>query len=372
MDTKLHTPEGLRDIYNSEFQRKKILLSRLIEKIESFGYEGIQTPTFEFFDVFSKEKGTIPSKDLYKFFDREGNTLVLRPDFTPAIARACATYFDEESMPKRLYYNGNVFVNHSANRGRLKENTQVGCEFVGESSVLSDGEILTLCVECLLSTGLKDFQISMNDSALFENLLYYGNLQEEEENLREVLLSKNFFLYEEILDEKGITGDLKKLFMLLTKMCNSPEDFKESLPLCENYPKVKDTFSYLTELYEICRAYGSAEYISFEFGLVSRFQYYTGVIFSGYTYGTGEPILNGGRYDKLLDCYGRDIPAIGFGLDTDSLLSALERQKIDLLSGAEKIQVLSYNDSNRLDQIKKAQALRKEGACVELRREDKA
>ena len=76
MERTIHTPEGVRDIYSQECARKRVLQKKLHKVFVSYGYEDIETPTFEFFDVFSQEIGTIPSKDLYKFFDREGNTLV--------------------------------------------------------------------------------------------------------------------------------------------------------------------------------------------------------------------------------------------------------------------------------------------------------
>ena len=82
----LHTPEGVRDIYGIEFSRKLVLEEKLQKVLHLYGYHDVQTPTFEYFDVFGKEIGTIPSKELYKFFDKEGNTLVLRPDITPSIA----------------------------------------------------------------------------------------------------------------------------------------------------------------------------------------------------------------------------------------------------------------------------------------------
>ena len=96
MKKLLHTPEGVRDIYNVECGKKLALEGRIKKVFHLYGYHDIQTPTFEYFEVFSKEVGTIPSRDLYKFFDREGNTLVLRPDFTPSVSRACATYFNPE------------------------------------------------------------------------------------------------------------------------------------------------------------------------------------------------------------------------------------------------------------------------------------
>ena len=95
----LHTPEGVRDIYNRECAQKLILQENLHHLLKKYGYHMIETPTFEFFDIFSREIGTTPSKDLYKFFDREGNTLVLRPDITPSIARCAAKYYGDEVFP---------------------------------------------------------------------------------------------------------------------------------------------------------------------------------------------------------------------------------------------------------------------------------
>ena len=89
----LHTPDGVRDIYNKECKNKLYLQDKLHKTLLKYGYHDIMTPTFEFFNIFGNEVGTIASKDLYKFFDKEGNTLVLRPDFTPAIARSAAKYY---------------------------------------------------------------------------------------------------------------------------------------------------------------------------------------------------------------------------------------------------------------------------------------
>lgn len=92
MNRTLHTPEGVRDVYGKECAQKLELNQRLHQVLLNYGYEDIETPTFEYFEVFSQKVGTIPSKDLYKFFDREGNTLVLRPDFTPSVAMAASTH----------------------------------------------------------------------------------------------------------------------------------------------------------------------------------------------------------------------------------------------------------------------------------------
>ena len=101
----LHTPDGVRDIYSLECEKKNVLEQRLHQRLKTYGYHDIQTPSFEYFDVFSQEVGTIPSRELFKFFDREGDTLVLRPDYTPSIARSAAKYYMDETRlhPHVLY-----------------------------------------------------------------------------------------------------------------------------------------------------------------------------------------------------------------------------------------------------------------------------
>ncbi|MDD6615271.1 MAG: ATP phosphoribosyltransferase regulatory subunit, partial [Lachnospiraceae bacterium] len=170
MQKILHTPEGVRDIYNKECEQKLLLQERLHSVIKSFGYRDIETPTFEFFDVFGKEVGTTPSRDLYKFFDREGNTLVLRPDFTPSIARAASKYLLGSGMPVRLTYLGNTFINNSSYQGRLKENTQIGAELIGEDSADADAEVIALVIQALKKAGLQEFQISIGHAGFFRAL----------------------------------------------------------------------------------------------------------------------------------------------------------------------------------------------------------
>ena len=153
MQRIFHTPEGVRDIYNGECSQKRKVQEKIHRVFHQYGYEDIETPTFEYFEVFSREVGTIPSKEFIKFFDREGNTLVLRPDFTPSVSRACATYFSPDKEPVSLCYTGNTFINNTSYRGHLKETTQMGVERIGDESADADAELLAMTVECLLAAG---------------------------------------------------------------------------------------------------------------------------------------------------------------------------------------------------------------------------
>ena len=199
----LHTPEGVRDIYNAECEKKKQLEHRLHHRLHLYGFQDIETPVFEFFDIFSKERGTVGSKEMYKFFDREGETLVLRPDMTPPIARCMAKYYREETLPVRFSYKGNTFVNNSSYQGKLKETTQIGAELINDATVEADAEMIALTVECLLDAGLTRFQVEIGQADFFRGLMEEAGMSAEEtEDLRILIENKNMFGVEEVISEK--------------------------------------------------------------------------------------------------------------------------------------------------------------------------
>ena len=310
--------------------------------------------------------GTTPSKDLYKFFDREGNTLILRPDMTPSIARAASKYFPIETEPVRLCYEGNVFINNNSYQGRLKESTQLGVEFIGENSVDADGEIIALVVNNLKAAGLEQFQISIGHADLFRQLMKAADFDAEaEETLRDLILNKNFFGVDEFLERHQVTDDLRSLFSMLGKMYANPKEWAGMKEIALRFPGVADALSYLQELYELLEVYDVTKYVSFELGLISSYSYYTGILFSGYTFGSGEPIVKGGRYDGLLSYFGKEAPAIGFALMVDQLLLALERQKIAISAGQEA-EIILYTPQQRKIAATTAEELRNAGKIVRL------
>lgn len=328
MQRLFHTPEGVRDIYSRECAQKRYLQKKLHKVFEAYGYEDIETPTFEYFEVFSKEVGTTPSRELYKFFDREGNTLVLRPDFTPSIARAAAMYFEDPEMPVRLCYQGNTYVNNSSYQGRLKESTQMGVEYIGDASIEADVEVLMMSVEMLLKAGIEEFQLSIGQVDFFKALIQEAQMDEQmAEELRSLISNKNIFGVEELLDRLSLGDGLKGAFLQLPQLFGGVEVLKRAEAAADNV-KAQDAIRRLEKIYALLKEKGYEKYISFDFGMLSRYEYYTGIIFQAYTYGTGEPIVKGGRYDNLMAHFGRPQPAIGFGLTMDQLMLALTRQNI--------------------------------------------
>lgn len=365
----LHTPEGVRDIYGREYAGKLKLEELIRGKIKSFGYQDIQTPSFEFFDVFSKEIGTTPSKELYKFFDKEGNTLALRPDFTPSMARCAAKYFMEETFPIRFCYLGNTFANTSSLQGKLCEVTQMGAELIGDGSVEADAELIAMLIESLKSAGLTRFQVTVGQADYFRGLCEAAGLSKETElALRENVSGKNIFGVEDLLKEEHIGKDYRQAFLKITELFGSVEVLEQAEAFARN-ERSGGAVERLKQLYRLLEVYGAEQYISFDFGMLSKYHYYTGVTFRAYTYGVGDAIAKGGRYDNLLGKFGKDAPAVGFAVVIDDLMTAMASQRIELPS-EEKRALLVYDREVFRKAVARAGKLRENGVCVELMPKD--
>ena len=361
----LHTPEGVRDIYGNEYERKLQVEAVLGKVIDGFGYHAIQTPTFEYFDVFSKEIGTTPSKELYKFFDKEGNTLVLRPDFTPSIARCAAKYFMEENHPIRFSYIGNTFTNTSNLQGKLKEVTQLGAELINDGSVYADAEMISMVIEALKSVGLENFQVSMGQTEYFKGLCEEAGLDEEtEERLREYISGKNFFAAKELLKECDVKEPYAGILLKAADVFGNMSSLSDARALVTNKRSL-DAIEHLEQLYEVLKLYGAEKYVSFDLGMLGKYHYYTGIIFKVYTYGIGDALVKGGRYDNLLKQFGKDAPAVGFMIVIDDLLEALSRQKVHIPI-CDTRQIITYTEDTYKEKLQMALELRKRGASVEL------
>lgn len=360
-ERRIHTPEGVRDIYNGECARKNHLSDRMKDILKSYGYRDIQTPTFEFFDIFNQDKGSLPSNQMYKFFDREGNTLVLRPDITPSIARAVSKYFSEENFSMRFSYTGNIFINNSSLQGRMKESTQMGAELIGDDSIDADAEMIALAIHLLLAAGLTEFQIDVGHVGFFKGLIEEAGMDEEKtQELRELIENKNFFGVEAMTDNPAL--------IRLPKLFGSQDILKEAKRLTSNM-KALVAITRLERLYEIIGEYRLQKYVTFDLGMLTQYDYYTGVIFRGYTYGTGDVVVKGGRYDTLLQKFGKDAASVGLAVAVDELLIALSRQKIDVDEG-EPVTMILYSGSKHSEALKKAKELREKGGCVQMNRMD--
>lgn len=356
----LHTPEGVRDCYGRENTARGRTIEKIAEQIHLYGYKDLQTPSFEYFDVFSNEIGTTSSRELYKFFDKEGNTLVLRPDFTPSVARCAAKYFMDEKRPLRFCYQGSAFSNTSDLQGKRKETFQMGAELMNDASAHADGEMIAMLIESLLSAGLEEFQISVGNVEYFKGICEYLGMDGEVETaLRDEISGKNYFAAEDLLKSEGYKKEERDLFLRFRDFMETAEDLEKAWESAPN-ERAGRAVKRLIDVFDVVDAYGLSRYISFDLSLLSKYRYYTGIIFKGYTYGTGEPVASGGRYDQLLSCFGKTAPAIGCMISIDTLMEAMYRQHI-VDDEEPEIQKIYYNDSNYREALKTARMSRMAG-----------
>ena len=361
----LHTPHGVRDIYDSEYKRKRKVMSELHHVLELYSYRDIQTPTFEYFDIFSKEKGSAPSNEMFKFFDRDNNTLVLRPDITPSIARCVAKYYETEDLPIRLCYEGNTFTNKISHQGKLCEVTQVGGELVNDDSSAADAEILATVVDCIQASGLEEFQVEVGEVDFFKGVIEEAGLSvEEESHIRAYIQNKNFFGLQEYVKQLDISEHLKQVLVSFEHLFGGVDMLEQAQKLVQNRRSL-EALDRLQKVYQALAFYHCEEHISFDLSMLSDFKYYTGILFKGYTYGTGAAIVRGGRYNALLRQYGKEAPAIGFAFVIDELMNAISRQKIEVVIEEQDIVILYQRDFQQ-KAVELGTTMRKEGRKVEL------
>ncbi len=359
----LHTPEGVRDIYGEECAKKLAIEAQISSVFHSYGYEDIETPIFEFFDIFRKERGSVDSREMYKFFDRENNTLVLRPDLTPSIARCVARYYRDEEDAVRLCYCGPTFLNSARYQGHAHQTTQTGVELIGDDSVDADAEMIAMVIDSLKACGLSEFQVEVGEVDFFRGLMEEAGISDEDaEKLRNLIERKNFFGVEELLGSTSMDPGLESLLLKIPELFGDIDQIGAVKKMTDNLRAIA-AVERLEKLQEILDEYGLGEYVSYDLGMLSNYGYYTGLIFMAYTYGSGDYLVTGGRYDNLLIQFGKDAPAIGFAIVTDTLQQALQRQDKDI-PVRKTDAVIIYAAPDRSKAVSLARELRGEGMSV--------
>lgn len=322
---KFQTPEGVKDELFNEYERKQRIVKDINDTFKSFGYREVFTPTIEYYDVFSSIKSTVLKGEMFKLIDKSGDILVLRPDVTIPIARMVANNSKTSKKNFKVLYNHQVFRMDNENR---REMTQTGIEYFGNGLLDSDAEVISIAAKILLKIEI-DFRIEIGHANYYKGLLEEIDIEDVEVyvRLKELIENKNFVELQRLASELDLD---EKVRNVIIEMPNLYGDYKDVLveakALClnENMSKaLKD----LKEVCEIIEDFGYSEHISVDLGLINHLDYYTGVIFKGYMSSHGEMILSGGRYDDLTENYGKSIPATGFAINVDELISGIEKQR---------------------------------------------
>ena len=357
-------PEGTRDLILDECVIKRALERDIDDVFEKWGYKEVITPTLEFYETFNYNSQTLREEDMYKFFDNRGRILVLRPDMTIPIARVVETKLKDAKFPIKLRYTSNVFRVHESLGGKRNEYTDCGVELIGIEDKKSDLEVLVLALEALKKLGLNNFKLEIGNIGFFNGA--FKNLEidaEHREVIAQFIEDKNLKSLEDYLEALDIKEEYKKFFNKLPWMFGDKNILEDAKKLAFNN-EIKENLEYLEVLYSQLEALGYGQNVTFDLGMVPRLNYYTGMIFRGYGEGVGNTLLRGGRYDSLIKSSNANVPAIGFSIDIDSVISNVKLK--GNLNEDENVYKIYYSQKNRIEAIKKSEELRSQGYIVDL------
>lgn len=358
------TPEGTRDFLFEECDARRNVERALSKLFKSRGYNKVITPAIEFFDVFNRESAGMAPEMFYSLSDSQGRMLVLRPDSTLPIARIAATRLREAEYPLRLYYNQTVFRRNPRFSGMSDETSQAGIELIGAPGLRADMEVLLNAIDALGVCGTAGFKIEIGHAGFFSALASELNVSEElREEIVELIETKSYSALNDILDNLSnieVAGLIKRL----PRMFGGAEVLGEARRLCSEDSQAIEALEYLENVYSKIEESGLADKVSIDLGMVHRNNYYTGIVFRGYVEGSGKTALSGGRYDMLISEFGKDLPAIGFGIEVDALAETLLQR--DEVKAARTADALVFaTEGNEMKAMLRVRELNAEGLCCE-------
>ncbi|MEQ8154282.1 MAG: ATP phosphoribosyltransferase regulatory subunit [Clostridiaceae bacterium] len=357
-------PEGTRDLISEECYKKEEIRKTLEDKLEAWGYEQIITPTLEYYDTFNSHAKAFRQEEMYKFFDNKGRILVLRPDMTIPMARVVSTKLKDYERPIRVRYTSNVYRVNEVFGGKQNEITHCGAELIGKETLEGDLEVIYLSINLLKSLGLKDFKIELGHIGIITSIFNELELGDDEQEKISLLIEKKRLAeLKEFLDKLDMPDEIKEFLEKLPWLFGGIEVL-DNINDLDVYDKIKAPIKYLKTLADAIKKLNLQEYISVDLGVVPKINYYSGLIIRGYAHGVGNYVLQGGRYDRLVNSFGIDNGAIGFAVNVDSLIEVYE------CSTKVKAVKIVYSKENLLKALEKGNELTSKGIKVKLIEKD--
>ena len=321
---KFSTTPGTRDILPPESTRLLDVQAKVLERFRLHGFREVITPALEYSEVIEEPRLRDAS---FKLFDPDNQMLLLRPEMTTPIARLVAQRLSNVPIPHKLSYGLPVYRRTSVGHGQSAEFHQAGVEVVGSTSPGEDAATIGLLVETLESVGLRsprDFVLVLGQTAFYEGYLRRV-VPEAAPELLEALAAKDLVRVDELSEE---VPDAAEGVRRIPRIVGPATD-ASVLETAERYAE-DEAAAALENLREILAhldACGHLGSVMLDFGLIGRHNYYTGAVYEVYAAGLGFTVANGGRYDNLLQRFGEPLPATGFAISLERLISVLPEKE---------------------------------------------
>lgn len=317
-------PRGVADYFWTEALARRQLEATLLRLFRTWGYEDVIPPMFEYADTYQGRSNHELQTEIYRFLDRDGSTLALRPDMTIAVARLVGVRLHDRPMPQRYCYAGSVFRYTEVQAGRQREFRQAGCELIGAASAMADAEVLVLTVRSLAAAGLRDFRLVIGQMQYFHGLLQDLQLDPSQTTALQRAIDRNSEAQlADFLHTVPLRPQQRQTVEQLPQLSGADAGaiIAQADRLCLNRTMAA-ALENLRDIYAALNAYGVANAVYLDLTEINNLGYYTGITFEVLTHQLGFPVGSGGRYDNLLATFGAAQPAVGVALGLDRILLA--------------------------------------------------
>jgi ATP phosphoribosyltransferase regulatory subunit len=317
--TDLHPlPPGTRDILPDEMRELRALENALCEVFEARGYGQVSTPAIEYDEVLARGDGRAASA-AYRFFDERGDLLAMRTDMTIPIARLVSTRYADAELPLRFFYLGAAYRMVRPQRAQMREFMQAGVELIGAEAPEGTAEVIEVLCAALDAAGLDRAVVGLGDADLYRQLLAELDVEDEKRiRIIDALAGHDLVALEsEISDLEPLGTGRRDTLLKLPNLRGGREILDRALEIGGD--AVERATSRLQDTFEALEKRGVADRVQLDLGLLRDLGYYTGAIVEVYDPALGHILGGGGRYDTLLNRYGRDLPAVGFALYLERL-----------------------------------------------------
>ncbi len=295
-----------------------------MDEFGRFGFLPVETPVVEYAATFMQGIHQDDEERMYRMFDATGRTLALRPEMTAAVARLAATTLGDDPLPLRLCYWAKTYRAEGGRVHDRAEVTQAGVELLGVRGVEADAEVIAVMVSSLRRLGLRAFRLAVGHSGYVQSML--GSLPDAlRAELRSALIEKDLVAYgRALVGGRRLVGeaDLEKL-AALPHIRGGVEAVAAARAAALD-DGARAACDELDALWGALREHGVDEFVRLDMALYLHHEYYTGVVIEGYADALGYPICFGGRYDRLLEQFGREAPATGSVLHIERLMAIVE------------------------------------------------
>ena len=297
------------------FREDEKAIYKLRELYSSYGYTPYKVSKFEEYDLYAHNKSFLVSQNLLTFTDTNGKLMALKPDVTLSIIKNAVA---DDNACYKLYYDEHVYRTTSANDG-FREIMQTGLEVITNIDAYTQCEVIMLAMKSLASIS-EDYILDLSHMRFLEGLLEASGIDADGmAGFLSLISSKNVPALRAQCAKLGIGSDSTDALCMITSTYLPIEKALETIKGTVKGDKMQAAYDELCTIFSVMKQFGLTDRLYLDFSVINDMNYYDGIIFKGFINGIPDSILSGGRYDRVMEKFGKKTNAIGFAVYLDKL-----------------------------------------------------